>query len=248
MRPLALLPTLAALATLAASAGAQTVLYDDTTAASTQSFTNGGAATDPANAANTITNLVADDIALGAGFGGATITGVSLLVANAGSAPTSARVLVRLYTVDPGTGGPATLLRGFSVAAAPYASGATLVTIPLAAGSAFVAPANGRFWAGVTFDDASSTTGASVAGLNNLGQRLANPPSVGSSSGAAFETNANGSFLASNPAGGAFTFTDGTPANFGWRFVGNAPVPEPASIAALGLGALAVLKRRRRSA
>src|SRR4051812_35785353 len=75
-------------------------------------YANGGAGPDPANAANTITTLVADDIHM---LGAATITQFTFSVSNdSADQDTSARPRVRFYQTNGAGGGPGTNITGFS--------------------------------------------------------------------------------------------------------------------------------------
>jgi hypothetical protein len=74
-------------------------------------------------------------------------------------------------------------------------------------------------WAGVTFDNVGTTTGATNTELNNFGQGF-NAVDVGSSTNTIFETTAAGSFfLTDNPAGAAVNFGGSPVANQGWELV-----------------------------
>jgi hypothetical protein len=211
--------------------------YANVTNFSGFAFSNAGAAN---QSGNTITTLVADDITptgIGAGFDVASFT---FSVSNLNSVNVSARPRVRFYSDNAGL--PGNALAGFSFNPITFTAGQVgLFTATLAPGS-WVLP-SGKFWAGITFDDNTGGTGITAAQLNNLGQGLFNPPTDGSSADLFFQTTAAGSFLSNNPPGGLFNFGGNPVANFGWRVV---PTPEPASMAALGLGVVAVIRRRKK--
>jgi hypothetical protein len=220
------------------SAGAQTVVYNDTSTFGGQAFANSGAV-----ASNTaITRLVADDITFAAGFVGFSISNFVFSVANLD--PTtdfSARPRVRFYQDDGAGGGPGTLINGFSFNAITFThSQVALFNFNPAAGN-IVIPADGRIWAGITFDNVGGT--ATQAQLDELGQGLYNPPTVGSSADTYFITTATGSFLANSPAGTITNFGGNPVANFGWRFQ---VVPEPSSIVLAAFGGIGLLLSARR--
>ena len=208
-------------------------------------------------AGDDITTLVADDINFAPGLAGQQVTGFVFSVANFNAAAVSARARVRFYATSATTGGPGTYLTGFTFAN-PITFGASSVNLYTfsSATGVFAVPANSSIWAGITFDDNVGTTGATAAQLNNLGQGLYGPPSVGSSQDVFFQTTAAGSFVQNSPTGSFFNFNGSPAANFGWQFTVVTPaatpaVPEPGSIALLvgmSLPVAGVFARRRKQA
>jgi len=218
--------------------------YSNITNFTGSAFANGGAAV---LSGNGITRLQADDINFAAGAAGQLINRFDFNVANLNTTAVSARARVRFYADN--AGAPGTLITGFSFS--PISFGANSVGTfftTLVPASQFTVPANGKMWAGMTFDNNTGATGATIAQLNNLGQGLFNPPTIGSSADVLFLTTAAGSNFVSNPAGGTLNF-GGNPvvANTGWAFtITAAPVPEPGSVALLiGMGVSGLLLRRK---
>jgi hypothetical protein len=175
---------------------------------------NGGAAL---QVPNTITRLVADDLTATALplHPGDPITSIVFSVANSNGVAVNAQPRVRFYQDNAGV--PGTLINGFSFGAILFPlSSVHLYTfnpgggVPFAAGS--------KIWAGMTFDDAGGTSGATLAQLNLLGQGVYGPPAVGTSADLVFVTTAAGSFFGSNPAGATTNFAGGPLANLGWEF------------------------------
>jgi hypothetical protein len=97
---------------------------------------------------------------------------------------------------------------------------------------------------GLTFDNNSGATGATATQLNNLGMGLFDPPTIGTSADAMFQTTAAGDFAVNNPAGSLFNFNGNPPAN---AFFGMSVVPEPATmtLAGLGIAGLIIFRRRK---
>jgi hypothetical protein len=224
------------LVTAAAISPAQVIVYDNTTNSMPSAFQNGGATTQAGN--NTITRYVADDIQPIAGAG-QSVTQVRLSVANLNNTPVTARPRVRFFLPDGPGQAPGTGLASLTFQTATFGASSisVIVSAPLAAGQ-FVLPSSSFFWAGVVFDDFGGTTGATQAQLNNLGQGIFNPPTVGSSVDIFFVSTAAG-VPGDMPAGTLQNF-NGTPvANFGWQFQVSA-VPEPTTLALL-IGPTAII-------
>ncbi|MFO0815918.1 MAG: PEP-CTERM sorting domain-containing protein [Gemmatales bacterium] len=207
--------------------------YSNTTNFSGFAFANGGGGV---IGANTITRLAADNIFFDPTINpGNSIVGFTFSVANLNTAAVSARARVRFYNNNAGV--PGTVIAGFSFAPISFtASQVSLFSATIAAGTVFVPPAGTPLWVGITFDNNNGGTGATLAQLNNLGQGIYNPPTIGSSTDNFFLTTTFGDFLSSNPAG-ALTNFGGTPvASFGWAFT--VSVPEPTTWALIGVSVL----------
>lgn len=231
-------------------AHAQTIGYNNTTTFTGSAYADGGAAV---QSGNDITTLVADDIHFASGLAGQQVTGFVFSVGNLNATAVSARARVRFYGTDGTNGGPGTYLTGFTFNPITFASGVSLFNFNSATGL-FAVPTNSSIWAGITFDDNTGATGITAAQLNNLGQGIFNPPTVGSSQDVFFQTAAAGSFVQNNPTGSFFNFGGSPVANFGWQFTVVTPaappaVPEPGCIAwlvAISMPAAGFLSRRRR--
>jgi len=98
------------------------------------------------------------------------------------------------------------------------------------------------------FFDNSTFTATTAAEMNNLGQGSFNPPVIGTSADRDFLSSGTPtSFLANNPTGSVRTspFAGNPVANYGWELT--PPVPEPVSMAVLGLSGFGLCIRRRRA-
>ncbi|MFO0834252.1 MAG: hypothetical protein U0638_04720 [Phycisphaerales bacterium] len=196
---------------------------------------NGGAGVDPANGANTITKLLADDVNFHPFFIGQNVSKMYFTVANLNTTAVSARARLRFYADN--AGAPGTALTGFSFN--PISFTANTVS------SFFFAPnisfSTNHIWIGMTFDNNGGATGATLAQLNNLGQGLYNPPVVGTSADKAFLTSSQGSWLSNNPTGSVFNYGGNPVANIGYEL----DVPAPSAAALFGLVGFAASRRRR---
>lgn len=214
------------------------------------SGTFSGQAFAPGGAAGGITRMLIDDITPIATTPG-DVLNFSFAVFNGNATAQSVRARVRFWQPDGTSGGPGTYYAspgniGYSFAAFTFAPGVTVLTGTV--GPGFLMPQS-KFWAGLTFDNVGTTTGATDTELNLFGMGIYENPVVGSSANQYFVTTAAGSFFGtSNPAG---TFADfsanPTPvlANFGWRFE-SVSIPEPGSLVGLALGMVVFAARSRR--
>lgn len=211
------------------------VVYSNTSSFLGTGFSNGGATT---FGSNTITRLVADDLIFGNSTpAGLQINSISFSVVNFNGVAVTARPIISLYADTAGL--PGTLLANFVINPITYnAVSAALFTLNLTPSNALVTlgPGN-RMWAGLSFDDNSGGTGASLTQMNNLGQALFNPPTLGTSQDLFFLSTAAGVGNSSNPAGGNLFFGGNPVANFGWQFTVVA-VPEPMTWALIGLSTM----------
>jgi hypothetical protein len=224
-----------------------TALYSNITTFSGQGHAGGGATN---VGGDTITSMVADDINAGPGLGGFSVDQMTFSVANFNATAVSARAIVQIYSSDGAGTGPGTLITALAFNPISFTAG-SVGTFTFTSPSIFTMP-TGQFWAGISFDDNNGATGATVAQLNNLGQGLFNPPTVGSSQDAFFQSTDGSSVAANNPTGGFFFFNGNPVANFGWVFSTSQAVPEPSTLALSAVGGLVLvgvrLTRRRRSA
>jgi Secretion system C-terminal sorting domain len=195
-------------------------IYSDVTTFSGSGAANGGAAL---QAGNTITTLVADSLGL-IGSPPFSVGAFKFSVVNFNAVNVLARPRIRFYANDGSSGGPGTLIAGFSFDPISFVANSVDVfnTGPLATPFPVTTQA---MWAGITFDDNTGATGATLAQLNNLGQGAFNPIDRGSSTDNAFGTDTAGSFLDNNPTGSTFNFAGDPLANFAWEIVSSVTLP-----------------------
>ena len=176
------------------------------------SIANGGAAN---QAGNTITRLVADD----ATFAGAApyiLGGFTFCVANQNTVAVSARPRVRFYSDS--AGAPGTNITGFSFN--PISFTANTVSCFFTQTDAVTAPTSfptASNWIGMTFDDNTGASGATLAQMNLLGVGIYTPVDTGTSTDNIFRTTAAGSFLSNSPAGATLNFGGAPVANLGFE-------------------------------
>lgn len=200
-------------------------VYSDVTTFTGQAFAQGAAS-------GGITRLVMDDLTFTTNAGVGNVTTIRFAVANLNAVSHSVRARIRFWNADgsplgaglpngPGTyyspGGTAV---GYSFNPFTFGSGVTILSGNLGAGFAIPAGTTTTLWAGITFDNVGTTTGATDADLSNFGQGFFEPVDLGSSTDTIFETTAAGSFFTTaNPAGSAVNFGGSPVANAGWEFV-----------------------------
>ena len=198
-------------------------VYSNVTTFSGQAFAQGAAT-------GGITRMVMDDLTFTTDPAVGAVSTIRFSVANLNAIPHSVRARVRFWNADgaslgpglpngPGTyyapGGTAV---GFSFNAFTFGVGVTTLT----GNVTFTLPAGATttLWAGLTFDNVGTTTGATDADLSNFGQGMFSPVDLGSSTNTLFETTAAGSFFnTNNPAGAAVNFGGSPVASQGWEFV-----------------------------
>jgi hypothetical protein len=217
----------------------QVVVYSNHTGTPAGAFPNGGAAT---QGTNTITLLVADDISPISAAVGQSVTQFTFSAANQNPTPVTVRPRVQFFDTTGAGGAPGNLLLTLSFPQTTLVTGVSLLqSAPLTPGQ-FVLPS--IFWAGVVFDDNNGATGITAAQLDNVGQAVFNPPTVGSSFDVAWQST-NPGIQGNNQAGSGFNLRGTPPVNFGWEFQ-VASVPEPGSFALVGLAVAGFAWHRRR--
>ena len=200
-------------------------IYSNVTGFSGQAFAQGPAV-------GGITRMVMDDVTFTTDPAVSNVVTLRFSVANLNAIAHSVRARVRFWNADGaplGAGlpnGPGTYYTpvggavGFSFNAFTFGVGVTILTGPVGVGFAVPAGTTTTLWAGLTFDNVGTTTGATDADLSNFGQAMFNPVDLGSSTDTLFETTAAGSFFTTNnPPGAAFAFAGSPIANQGWEFV-----------------------------
>lgn len=189
------------------------------------------------------TRMRADDLTVAAGQAGKGVTTITFSTTNFNTTAVSAAPVLCFW--DDNAGVPGNLLTAIGIVPLSLNASATqLWTLGApTSGTWFTLPASGKLWAGLSFNDNGGTTGITVTQLGNVGWGIFNPVAVGSSTDIQFRGTNSGPSNVSNPAGGLTNFGGNPVANFGWKLE---TVPEPASMAAIGLGIAGLLARRKR--
>lgn len=180
------------------------------------------------------TTIVADDITPIAGHAGELVTSFSFSLYNYSTTSSTFNPTVYIYS-NSATNRPGTLLASIPLGSLTLAGNDANTFTSTNSGGFFNLP-SGTFWAGMALDGAPADT------LNNIGQYLSDPPTVGSSADVFFESNGQAT-NDNDPDGVLYSFGGSPIANFTWSFETTA-LPEPASLTLLaGVGTL--LMRRR---
>ncbi len=214
---------------------------------------------------NRLTRMLMDEVHGDPIKGGLAISCIEFTMGNFNTDPVTVRPRIRYWFADGAAGGgndpnpgtyynkatPAATSIGFTFGAITVAANTCLTVFSTGFDTAFAfqwltpdAADGNVMWAGLTYDDNTGATGATAAQMDNMGQCLYDPPVVGSSHEEVFITNAAGSFFnVANPAGTIVApgFKQ-PPFNLGLSFY---VIPEPMTLSLLGLGAAALLRRRR---
>ncbi|MBI1332073.1 MAG: PEP-CTERM sorting domain-containing protein [Armatimonadetes bacterium] len=191
----------------------------------------------------------ADDLTVLGSEAGRDVMGFTFSSVNFNSTDSTASPTVAFW--DGSSGAPGTLLGAVRFVPLTLSAGFVNLWSYDSATPLFTIPTSGKVYMGVSWDDFSdvAATGISTADLGNLGQGLFDPPTVGSSPDSFFSSDNFGSNLVDNPAGATDYNFNGTPiANFGDELRTADPVPEPASLAVIGLGLAGLAARKRRKA
>lgn len=236
-----LFSTFLAIACTAVPAGA-VVIYSDTTTFSGSAYANGGATV---VSGNDITNTVADDISPVASGVGQSVDAFTFSIANPNSLTLSVQPTISIWNSDGTSGGPGTLL--YSAAFNPISVGASAVNLFTFNPGTPLFVATSSFWAGITFSNDLGTLAITAAQLNQFGQGIFAPPTVGSSQDAFFGGNTPGQQGANNPSGSLVFFGGNPTADFGWSFDTIAPEPSSLLLAGAALALVALRLRFRGS-
>lgn len=227
---------LLALGALAASSNAVTA-FSNLDDFSGYLYTPGGA-----TASLNATYLDADDLLFETGTAGQAVTSVTFTLGNLNTSAVSVDTHLRFYSLNSTQDGIGSLLA--SIDLNPITEDASSIDAYTVtdAGGFFNVPADEFVFAGISF----SSTSATPAQMANVGQGLFGTPTIGDSGDIYFESDGPGTFDTGVPAGGFYDLGGDPVANFGWEFETQA-VPEPSAFAALGLSAVALLRRRKKA-
>jgi len=227
-------------------------VYDSTANGTGSFFAPGGATSQTSN-----TRMLFDDFSFAPIFSGKQVKTLAFTTVNANTVGVGFRGRVRVYADDNGGAAPGTYQFGFSFSLGQAANTATTWTADVTSANVFMPSIGSKAWFGITFDSAANVTigtttftRASTAQINNLGWGLSTQGDAGagrgqSGVGSAFYSTAVTSGLFSNIAGSNLTFS-GNPAPASNFSFGVQAVPEPATMAALGLGVAAMIRRRKK--
>jgi hypothetical protein len=190
------------------------------------------------------TGIDADDIMPIAAGVGADVNSITYNIVNLNSTAVVFQPFLSIWAADGAGGGPGTLLYSQGLPDISQVPGIEIYTFASGGPTLFVAP--GQFWAGISFDNDNGSLSISSLELNNLGQGIYAPPTVGSSANEVF-LGSPGQQNSSNPTGNLTNFGPGLTADFGWEFDGTLATPEPASalLVAAGLALAGALAKRR---
>lgn len=180
-------------------------------------FKNGLATSNPGS-----TSMVADDIWFD-GVPPYQIDKIRFTMFNFNASARSVKPRIRLYRPDWGNGGiPGELITGFDFNAISIAaSGGSIITGTVPEFIMY----DDVIWAALYFDNGTGTNTTTLTQLNNFGQGIWNYADVGSSDDIFWQSTDPGPFNTDYPNGDFWDFGGAPPANFGWEFVQDNPIP-----------------------
>lgn len=227
------------LSVLAGAAQAGVAYSSLLTSGITSYLANGGSTSLTSN-----TRMLLDDISVHPLDAGKTIKSITFGMVQNDPAAFRFRLRMRFYQDNAGL--PGAYISGFSYNFGNVPQGVYNQTFNILAdipSSPVIIPASGKMWVGVTFDGSSTTAGTvpTVAQLNGLGIYSSPTATQGSSNSDTRRTDNPGSFVGIVPTPNSVLTTDNSKLGMAIEVV-----PEPATMAALGLGIAALARRKRK--
>ncbi len=191
--------------------------------------------------ATSLTRLLLDDVQMHPADAGKVIQSVTFGLVQNDPAAFKFRARIRFYNDNAGI--PGTYIGGVSFNFGNVAQG--IYNQPLALTSfGILTPASGKMWIGMVFDGDSSAAGTvpTAAQLNQLGIYSSTTVTKGFSNADIRRTNNPGSFVSVVPGPNSIINASDN-SKLGYEV---SVVPEPATMAALGLGIAALARRKRK--
>ncbi|MBS1727563.1 MAG: PEP-CTERM sorting domain-containing protein [Armatimonadetes bacterium] len=193
------------------------------------------------------TYMDADDLDAGPASG-QDVIGFTFSSANFNASDVTASPTVVFWEGD--SGAPGNVVAGFRFNPITLGANSAQLWTITSASPLFTIPSGGFLFMGVSWDDFGdqAATGATQTEIGNLGQAIFDPPTVGSSGPQFWSSDNFGNNYQDFPAGALYGNPMTDIINFGDEIITADPVPEPASLAVIGLGLAGLAARKRRKA